>query len=255
MGGGGGYNTASRLLKNNTLAADLISRLVLLSSLVALVIGGVGIVNTMLVSVNRRAQEIAVLKTLGLGANNVGGLLLIESLVLGFLGSLIGLVLGLLLSLFAQSMGEQALAVVLPWRFSLDPLIVGLALGMIITVIFSLLPTFIASRVRPNLVLRSGNIPLGRAGCLPSLISLIVLFAGLSALSEAIVGNLRSIIPARASGRLESLTAVQFIESHPGLVGTLGAFGVIAILLGLIWVVTWFLAPLPPLPNPTSPIP
>src|SRR5260370_11221836 len=115
---------------------------------------GVGITNTMLVSVSRRSGEIAVLKTIGLRGSNVGLLFVCEAIILGFVGSLIGLGIGLVLSLVAQQFGEQAFNVVLPWRFNVEPLLLGLVLGMVITIIFSIFPVLLASQVRPGNVLR-----------------------------------------------------------------------------------------------------
>jgi predicted lysophospholipase L1 biosynthesis ABC-type transport system permease subunit len=57
--------TAAGVLETNKDIADVISRFVLVLSLVGLVIGGVGIINTMVVAVNRRVEEIAILKTVG----------------------------------------------------------------------------------------------------------------------------------------------------------------------------------------------
>ncbi|MEP7286828.1 MAG: FtsX-like permease family protein [Chloroflexota bacterium] len=236
--GGGRWRTqtANALLQQNQMLANLISRFVLLLSLVALVIGGVGIVNTLLVSVNRRSPEIAVLKTLGLQSSSVGLLFLVEAIILGLVGSVIGLGVGLLLSVVAQQFGEQAFAVTLPWRFQLEPLALGMGLGLGITAIFSIFPALLAGQVRPNLVLRSGGIPLARSGCIASLISLIVLLAGISAISEAIIGDFRKYFFTK-------------LQLPWGVIGTLVTFVLIMIILGLIWVVVWFLGRLPSFRN------
>ncbi len=231
--------------------ADLVSRFVLLLSLVALVIGGVGIVNTMLVSVNRRSGEIAVLKTLGLHGSNVGLLFFAEALILGFVGSLLGLGIGLLLSLVARQFGEQAFNVTLPWHFNVEPLLLGLALGLIITVVFSIFPALLAAQVRPGNVLRTGSIPLARGGCLTSLVSLVVMLATLSALSEAIIGDARNVLPQRGLqfGRAAPVTLTSNLPY--GLIGTIAVFLLIVLMLALIWVFVWLLGKLPSLRNPS----
>ena len=152
------------LLEMNEFLADFIGDFVLIMGLAALVVGGVGIINTMLVIVGRRTVEIAVLKTIGLKGRQITLLFLVEAVILGFLGSLIGMVVGLLLSLIAQYFGEQFLQQSLRWRIALEPLIVGVGMGVTVTAIFGFLPTLTAARVRPAVVLRPADALLPRAG-------------------------------------------------------------------------------------------
>jgi putative ABC transport system permease protein len=221
------------------------SRFVLLLSLVALVIGGVGIVNTMLVSVNRRASEIAVLKTLGLQGRGVAALFLVEALIWGVVGGLLGLVLGVLLSGVARSMGEQAFGIALPWRIYPEPLALGLGLGIGITALFSLLPTLIAGQVRPNLVLRQ-TIPLMRAGCLPTAASLLLLVLAFGLLVEAISGG-NSVLFASGPPRFQQIGRFPIPF---GFLATLILFGAIGLIIGAMWVLVWLLGKLPSLRNP-----
>ncbi|HLY27634.1 MAG TPA: FtsX-like permease family protein [Aggregatilineales bacterium] len=242
-------DTTSRLLQANSRLADLASRFMLLMSLVALVIGGVGIANTMIVSVNRRAPEIATLKTLGLKSGSVSLLFLVESVISSIIGSVLGLGIGLVLSLLARSFGEEAFSVTLPWRFSLDPLALGLGLGLVIAILFSILPTLIAAQVRPALVLRQGNVPLTRMGCLAGVFSLIVLLVGIGAMSQAIIGNAASgAFPTRPGPNTGFMSALANLPY--GWIGTLVVFAIIVIILILIWIVVWLLGHLPSFQNP-----
>ncbi len=224
--------TVDQVLKQNIAVADVVSRFVLLLSLIGLLIGGVGIVNTMLVAVNRRSTEIAVLKTLGLQGIDISLVFLAEAILSGLLGSLLGIVLGMALSLVARDFGQQAFAVALPWRLYADPMLIGVALGLAMTVVFSLLPTLMAGQVRPNLVLRQGNIPMARAGCLPTLFSLIVLVVGLGLLADLIIGsnNLHLKVPAPLT---------------PGIIGAFAVFVLLGIAIVLLWIPIWLLGHLP----------
>jgi len=234
-------DTSAEVLRTNQTFADALSRFVLLLSLIGLVIGGVGIINTMWVAVNRRSAEIAVLKTLGLKGRSVSLIFLIESALYGLLGSLLGGVLGMLLSLVARNVGEQAVGVALPWRFYFEPILIGGVLGIGITICFCLLPTLMAGRVRPLNVLRQGSIPLARAGCLPSIISLTVLTLGLGAVVDAIIGN-------------NSFPIVPIIrKAVPIPLGILGTFVVlllIGLVLGVMWLLVWVLGHIPTLRLP-----
>ncbi len=230
--------SAEDVLENNTEIADVISRFVLVLSLVGLVIGGVGIMNTMVVAINRRALEIAVLKTLGLRSLDISLLVLAEAALAGFFGSLLGLGLGVLLSYAARDLGQQAFAIGLPWRVYLDPLLIGIALGLVVTLFFSFLPMITASRIRPNLVLREGDMPMLRAGARWTVISFIVLIVGFGLLIDLIVASHRF---ARYLHLPPPLT--------PGITATLGTFIFLAVLFALNWVLVWLLSKLPSFRN------
>ncbi|MCD4685132.1 MAG: ABC transporter permease, partial [Anaerolineae bacterium] len=90
--------TVPELEEQNAETADIIDDMILVMGLSSLLIGGIGIVNTMLVIVSRRTLEIAVLKTLGLKAYRVTLLFLVEAVLLGLIGSVVGIVLGIAIS-------------------------------------------------------------------------------------------------------------------------------------------------------------
>ncbi len=228
--------SAGEVLQDNQVIADVIGRFVLVLSLVGLVIGGVGIINTMIVAVNRRSMEIAVLKTLGLQGRDISLVFLAEAITSGLVGSLFGILLGIGLSYLARDMGQQAFAVALPWRVYLDPLLIGIALGMTVTIFFSSLPTSMATRIRPNLVLREGNIPIARAGCLSTLLTFVLLIVGFGLLVDVIIGTHRFHFD------LPPLLT-------PGIIGTLGVFVMLGVALALMWALVWLLGRLPSFRN------
>ncbi len=228
--------TANETMLENQQIADLLSRFVMILSLVGLVIGGVGILNTMLVAVNRRAGEIAVLKTLGLQGDDISLVFVAEAILAGLAGSVLGVGLGFGLSYVARNLGQQIFAVALPWRLYLDPLLLGLGLGVTATVFFSFLPTITAARIRPNLVLRQEPGGLVRAGKRWTLLSLALLIIGFGLLIDLIIGDLFFI---NVPGILT-----------PGIVFTLGVFIVIMFMLLMSWVLVWLMGRLPAFRNP-----
>lgn len=235
------YNTdtAERTLRRNRIIADAIARFVLILSLVGLVIGGVGIINTMWVNVNRRSGEIAVLKTLGLKGWQVSAVFFAEALIAGFLGSVLGVGLGVVLSALARNFGEQAFGVALPFRLYLDPMLIGVALGVTITVFFAFLPTLMAGRVRPIWVLRAGAIPMARAGCIPSLISMVVLTLGLGGLVDVII----------SSNRLND-AFIRNTGISPGILGVTLTFFLLGVVIAIMWLIVWLLGKIPSFRNP-----
>ena len=253
-GGGMRISTTPDVLDQNQQIADLIARFVLVLSLVGLVIGGVGIINTMVVAVNRRSKEIAVLKTLGLQGEDVSLVFMAEALMSGIAGSFLGVLLGIVLSYFARDLGQQAFAVPLPWRVYLDPAVLGVVLGVIVTVFFSLLPTVMATRIRPSIVLREDQIPMAGAGCLWTILSFVLLIVGFGLLVDVILGTNRLAdlagqrMPSRMANTFESLFNLP-PPLTPGILGTLIVFILLGVVLALMWVLVWLLGKLPTFRN------
>ncbi len=122
--------------------------------LLALLIGGVGIVNTMQVLFRRRLLELAVLKTLGYRSRDICLMFGIETALLGLIGGLLGAAAGIGMSEVVKSLIERALFLNLSTR--VDPVIVasGVLIGCVTALIFGLLPIVQASEVRPLTILR-----------------------------------------------------------------------------------------------------
>jgi len=157
------YTTADDVAKQAATDTQRLQQLLLACGLLALLIGGIGIANTMLVSVGRRTKEIAVLKSLGLNGFRVVLLFLAEALLLGLAGSVIGLVGGIALSAAVTGIAVQ-LGAQVGWSLRPSPLLVGLVLGVVATAIFGFLPVLRAGRTRPIGVLRDEDAPLPRIG-------------------------------------------------------------------------------------------
>lgn len=118
---------------------------------IALVVGGVGIMNVMLVSVTERTREIGVRKALGATDSQIMAQFLIESLVMTISGGVIGLVSAYLIAFLISSF--FAFQPVLSWS------IVGVALGLALAVgiIFGIFPALRASKKDPINALRQYN--------------------------------------------------------------------------------------------------
>lgn len=218
-------DTVPKLRKENEIVADVVDDTILVMGLSSLLIGGIGIINTMLVIVSRRMLEIAVLKTVGLKGYRVTVLFLVESLLMGLLGSLLGIAVGIVLSYAIRDIGERAFSLSLQWRLYPEAVFSGLFLGVIVTVLFGLLPTLIAGQVRPAIVLRPNETPMPTAGLLQTLITLIVMITILGLLVNTVVEE-----------------ALQFDPIYM----LTGAGGLVGIFAGIITANTRLGKPLPP---------
>lgn len=182
--------TTTDLRDRNSQVTSAINDLVLLMGVVSLLIGGIGIINTMLSIVARRITEIAVLKTIGLKARQVTILFLVEAIFLGILGSIIGCIAGTGLAVLFQRYGDF-FGARLHWTFSYEAILRGFVLGIVMAAVFGFLPTLIAGQIRPGNVLRPSNMRLPKAGIVQTLVALGVIFVALGIIVWTILqGNI-----------------------------------------------------------------
>ncbi len=116
---------------------------------IALLVGGIGIMNMMLVSVSERTKEIGLRKAMGATPGRIQLQFLLEAIVLSLMGGIVGVILGLLIS-FA---GAQLLNT----NFTISMSAIGLGVGFsaAVGIIFGWAPARKASRLNPIDALRS----------------------------------------------------------------------------------------------------
>jgi putative ABC transport system permease protein len=117
-------------------------------SFVALMIGGIGVMNIMLVSVTERTKEIGVRKAVGATRNNILAQFLIEAVVLTAIGGLAGLGVGELLSFLVNKYSP------LPAFVPLWAIGAGVGISAAVGIIFGLWPAWKAARLDPIEALR-----------------------------------------------------------------------------------------------------
>lgn len=115
---------------------------------VSLIVGGIGIMNIMLVSVTERTREIGTRMAIGALQNEVLGQFLIESVTLSSLGGIIGIVLAFFVSLGLSFYME------IPFIFDVPTAIVAFIFSACIGVVFGYLPAKRASKLNPIDALR-----------------------------------------------------------------------------------------------------
>jgi ABC-type antimicrobial peptide transport system permease subunit len=215
------------LREQNAKLSEKLTQLITTMGLLSLLIGGIGIVNTMLVVVGRRTLEIGVLKTIGLQGHRITTMFLVEALVLGLLGSLLGLALGLGMIAALQGVAERVVTHALAFRIYPEPMLMGLVTGILVTLVFGFLPTLAAGRVRPNVVLQPDRASIPKVG---------------TPLALAVVAALTGVMGLLV-GRILSSTMAGMAVAY----GTMIALGVATLLL-------WgFVRLLGKLPAPRSP--
>ncbi len=118
---------------------------------VSLLVGAVGIANTMFMSVMERTKQIGLLKAMGAGEREIMKLFLIEAGMFGFVGGIIGVVFGSVISLLIPFLGIQALGFGGDMRATINTETILFALGfsVVIGILSGIIPARYAARMRP----------------------------------------------------------------------------------------------------------
>ncbi len=122
---------------------SVVSGILTLVGSISLLVGGIGIMNIMLVSVSERTHEIGVRKAVGASSKNILMQFLLESLLLSFSGSLLGLLLAYFLAFIISSF--TPFAPFISWEIILITFCTALVIG----IVFGMYPAIKASAKNP----------------------------------------------------------------------------------------------------------
>jgi len=142
--------SALEILGNIT---DVLRYFLLAIGTISLIVGGIGIMNIMLIAVNQRVREVGLRKAVGAKNKEVAMQFLVESSAISFFGGIIGIIFGILIS-FLISFGAQIKG--FDWEFIISPwsIIVAVVAAILIGIIFGSYPARKASRISPMEALR-----------------------------------------------------------------------------------------------------
>ncbi len=136
----------------NSQAYKFISAMSWGTSLLAVIVGVLGVMNTMLMTVFERKQEISILLAIGWKRGRVMRMILMESALLGFLGGVGGVLVGLLTVKILEKM--PAIHGLLEPDLSPRLMVISVAIAVIVGVISGLYPAWRSSRLTPSLAMQ-----------------------------------------------------------------------------------------------------
>ncbi|OQX96315.1 hypothetical protein B6I21_01280 [candidate division KSB1 bacterium 4572_119] len=110
---------------------------------IALLVGGIGVMNILLVSITERTREIGIRKAIGAKNKNILWQFLIESIVISSLGGLLGIVFGLLIAKLISSASFLSASVSWPIIF------IGIVFIAIVGLFFGIYPAYKAAKLNP----------------------------------------------------------------------------------------------------------
>ena len=180
--------TTADALRLEQTAVDNVRKFLEIAGLLALLIGGVGIVNTMQVLLSRRKIEIAMLKTTGYRRFDLYLLFGLETGLLGLTGGVVGAAAATVISYLVRNLVQQLFPLRIP--FVLDPLTIagGALIGLTTALIFGILPIVQATNIRPLNVIR--ELPEGpRLGSISLTIGLLLILSALFCILSIVILN------------------------------------------------------------------
>jgi len=136
-------------LKITNRIADLMTKLIACIAAVSLLVGGIGIMNVMLVSVAERMHEIGLRKALGASDRQIMSQFMAEAILLSLIGSVIGVVISLVINFVLRV--TTSLTPAVPW----EAIGISVLVSVLIGAIFGTVPALKAARKDPIEALRS----------------------------------------------------------------------------------------------------
>ena len=127
--------------------SELFTRLIVGVAAISLVVGGIGILAVMLISVKERTHEIGIRRAVGATKGDIVGQFLFESILIGLFGGFFGVVLGVGITFGASTWGAENLLL------DANSIYISTSVCMMIGVIFGLFPAIKASRLDPMVAL------------------------------------------------------------------------------------------------------
>lgn len=133
---------------------DRMTSFLALVSMVALLVGGLGVANATRVFLQQKLDSIAILKCVGATNRKVTGIYLTQMLLLSLAGSLLGILFGYAIQLLLPRVVGNVLGLTL--TIQLSPLVAlqGITVGLLTSILFTLLPLTAIADVKPALVFR-----------------------------------------------------------------------------------------------------
>ncbi|MBI5448158.1 MAG: ABC transporter permease [Gammaproteobacteria bacterium] len=143
------FRSAKQLIESMRAQSRIFTLLLGMIGSISLLVGGIGIMNIMLVSVTERRKEIGIRMAIGARRRDIQFLFLIESIILSLFGGALGVLLGVVAAFIISTFTH--------WTFFISPVpvMVGFIVSVMVGIFFGFYPAYKASRLDPIQTLRS----------------------------------------------------------------------------------------------------
>jgi len=147
-------NSQADAMKTVSTITDVLTLFLAAVAAISLIVGGIGIMNIMLVSVTERTREIGLRKALGATDGNILTQFLLEAVILTALGGIIGIFLGSSFSFLTSLILTKYLSIDWAFTFPVGAALLGLGVAASVGLIFGIYPARQASKKSPIEALR-----------------------------------------------------------------------------------------------------
>lgn len=143
------FRSAKELIAKMKAQSTILTVFLGLIGSVSLIVGGIGVMNIMLVSVVERRREIGIRLAVGARRKDIGLLFLMEAIMLSLVGGTLGVILGILIA--------YVITLIWGWQFTLFllPPVAGFAVSVAVGIFFGFYPAYLAARSDPIEALRA----------------------------------------------------------------------------------------------------
>ena len=143
------FRSAKELIAKMKKQSNILTVFLGLIGGISLLVGGIGVMNIMLVSVVERRREIGIRMAVGATSKDIGLLFLTEAVMLSLTGGVMGVVIGILIA--------YVIALIWGWQFTLFmmPPLAGFSVSVLVGIFFGFYPAYKASKLNPIDALRS----------------------------------------------------------------------------------------------------
>lgn len=150
------FNVSSQAdaLKTVSMITDTLTLFLMAVAAISLLVGGIGIMNIMLVSVTERTREIGLRKAIGATNKDILIQFLLEAVALTLLGGMVGILLGALFSFGIALLLSYLLGVVWAYAFPVSAAVLGFGTAALIGLVFGIYPARHAAHLNPIDALR-----------------------------------------------------------------------------------------------------
>jgi putative ABC transport system permease protein len=142
-------STPDQIIQQFDRITGLIGLVAIAISALGLLVGGIGVMNIMLVSVTERTREIGVRKALGARRRDIIGQFLVEAMTLTGAGGVLGIVIAILITMLVGALVPSLPSTVPSWA-----LVTGFSVSVVVGVFFGVWPAVKAARLDPVEALR-----------------------------------------------------------------------------------------------------
>ena len=142
------------IAKRLSIITDILTLFLMSIAAISLVVGGVGIMNIMLVSVSERTKEIGLRKAIGATDGDILRQFLFEAVILTFFGGIIGIAAGTFLSFITSLVLSRLISLGWEFTFPVQAVLIGVGTAALVGLVFGLYPARQAAKKEPIEALR-----------------------------------------------------------------------------------------------------